>query len=115
MEARLEEIFELLYNELSKIGKAALLPGGVALIGGGAKTSGIADFAKKELRLSVRLGQFTDVEGLVGRIDPALFANAVGLAKWKLETMGYSRKPFSNSMLKGVGGKLKNILQGFLP
>lgn len=115
IEARLEEIFELANNELSKIGKAALLPGGVTLIGGGAKTAGIVEFAKKELRLPARLGQFEQVGGLVGRIDPVLFANAVGLAKWKSETMEYSRKPFSSSMFKGVGGKVKKILQGLLP
>jgi cell division protein FtsA len=115
IEARLEEIFELVNNELSKIGKAGLLPGGGTLIGGGAKTAGIVDFAKKEFRLPVRLGQFVDVEGLVGRIDPALFANAVGLAKWKMETMEHASKPFSKSVFSGVGEKLKKIIQGSLP
>lgn len=115
IQARLEEIFELANKELSKIGKAALLPGGATLIGGGAKTAGIVDFAKKELRLSARLGQFEHVEGLVGRIDPVFFANAVGLAKWKLETAENSSKPFSNSILKEAWGKFKKIFQGFLP
>ena len=57
IEERVKEILQLLNKELKKPGKQGQLPGGVVLCGGGAKLPKIAEFARKELKLSVKIGR----------------------------------------------------------
>jgi cell division protein FtsA len=56
IEARLDDIFELIENHLKKIGRSGLLPAGAVLIGGGANLAGIENFAEKSLKLPVKMG-----------------------------------------------------------
>lgn len=56
IEARVSEIFELVFKELKRVSKCEL-PAGVVLTGGGAKIPGIRDLAKKELKLPCRIGK----------------------------------------------------------
>jgi cell division protein FtsA len=50
MEARLEEIFDLVNRELKKIGRDGKLPAGIVLTGGGSELPGITEFAKRRNR-----------------------------------------------------------------
>lgn len=79
VEARLEEIFELVQQELKSIGRASKLPGGVVLTGGGSLMPGIADYAKDALQLSARVGKPTGFGGVADQIESPAFASAVGL------------------------------------
>ncbi len=56
IEARVSEIFGMALKELKKISKNEL-PSGVVLTGGGAKIPGIREFARKEMKLSCRIGR----------------------------------------------------------
>lgn len=56
VEARLNDIFELVENHLKKIGRSGLLPAGAVLAGGGANLSNVESFAKKFLKLPARIG-----------------------------------------------------------
>ena len=56
VESRLEEIFDLVNNELKLVQKFGELPGGVVLVGGGAKLPGLTDLVKQEMRLSTQVG-----------------------------------------------------------
>ncbi len=56
IEARLEEIFELIDKDLVMIGKSRKLPSGIVLTGGGAKLPGIAELAKHKFKLSTQIG-----------------------------------------------------------
>ncbi len=56
IEARLDDIFELIENHLKKIGRSGLLPAGVILTGGGANLANIEEFAKNYLKLPAKLG-----------------------------------------------------------
>ena len=49
IESRLEEIFDLVNNELKLVQKFGELPGGVVLVGGGAKLPGLTDLVKQEM------------------------------------------------------------------
>jgi cell division protein FtsA len=51
IEARLEDIFELVEAHLKKIGRSGLLPAGIILTGGGAGIATIEDLAKAVLKL----------------------------------------------------------------
>ncbi len=57
VDARLSDIFELVEGHLKKIGRSGLLPAGIILTGGGAKTANIEEVAKLALRLPVKVGE----------------------------------------------------------
>ncbi len=79
VEARLEEIMELVDKELKQIDRSGKLPGGVVLVGGGANLKGIAEYAKEALRLPVRVAKFTDMRGVSDKTSKPEFAAALGL------------------------------------
>ena len=56
IEARLAEICEVVNDELQSISKERSLPGGVVVVGGGAKMPGVADLVQKELRMATQIG-----------------------------------------------------------
>lgn len=78
-EARMEEVFELIEKELKRIHKARRLPGGVVIVGGGAKLPGIAEFATEKLQLAARLGKLERVGGLADTVSDVSYTTAVGL------------------------------------
>lgn len=82
IEARVEEIFSYVNNELKKIGKEKILPAGAVLCGGGAKLEGIVDIAKKILKLPVSLGYPIDISSISDKVGNLSFGTAVGLVKW---------------------------------
>lgn len=82
VEARLQDLYELVQKELRKIDKNQLLPGGVVLIGGSSLLPGIISMAKQEIKLPVDLGQpLGFYEALDEKVAPA-FAAVFGVAKW---------------------------------
>lgn len=79
IEARVEELLELVDKELRKIHRSRKLPGGVVLVGGSSKLPGLADFAKDKLQLAARLGQLQPMGGLLDTVDDPAFYGTVGL------------------------------------
>jgi cell division protein FtsA len=92
IEARLEEIFNLVNKELKAIGKDKLLPAGAILTGGTAKLPGAVDLAKSILGLPAQTGFPMPLGGLVDKVDEPSYATVVGLVLWGLENMPISRK-----------------------
>jgi cell division protein FtsA len=78
-EARVEELFEYVQKELTRIHRAHKLPGGAVLVGGTAKLPGIAEFAKEKLQIAVRVGRLQAVTGLIDTVADPAYATAVGL------------------------------------
>lgn len=82
IEARMQEIFDLVGREFRKINRDGLLPAGVVLTGGGVKVPGCIDIAKDVLNLPVQVGYPVEVEGVVDNIDDPAYATVVGLLLW---------------------------------
>ncbi|HEX8762235.1 MAG TPA: cell division protein FtsA [Candidatus Saccharimonadales bacterium] len=78
-EARVEELFEYVQKELTRIHRAHKLPGGVVIVGGTAKLPGMAEFAKDKLQLAARIGRLHAVTGLIDTVADPSYAAAVGL------------------------------------
>lgn len=78
-EARVDELFEYVNKELTRIHRAHKLPGGVVIVGGTAKLPGLAEFAKERMQLAARIGSLHSVSGLVDTVADPLYASAVGL------------------------------------
>lgn len=82
VQARLQDLYELVQKELKKIDKTQLLPGGVILTGGSSLLPGIINMAKGEVKLPVDLGQPRGFyETLDEKLAPA-FVTVLGVAKW---------------------------------
>lgn len=120
VEARLEEIFELINKELKSIGRAAKLPGGVVLTGGGAELRGIADYAREALQLSARVGKPSGLGGVTEQIESPIFATAVGLMLLDLDggTAQHLAHQAGNSsheggMMSGFTDKAKSLFSRF--
>lgn len=115
VEARLGDIFELVTKHLRKIERAELLPGGVILVGGGARLFGVADRAREELRLPAEV--FSAPASLGGKkelISGPEWATAVGLARYAFEEhvpSGRIREFFSSPFSRRLG----KIFKAFIP
>lgn len=122
VDARLEEIFELVHKELHSIGRASKLPGGVVLTGGGALMPGIEEYAKNALQLSARVGKPSGYGGMTDQIESPAFAGAIGLMLIDLQGAANSGSQTPKSSAASVGvsdtignvaGKLTGIIKKF--
>lgn len=115
IDARLEEIFELIQKELKKAGRAGQLPSGVVLTGGAAQMKSMAECAREKLGLSARLGQPRGFSGVNEKVESPAFATAVGLML--SDTSGASPAPgkqrphTGQSNTKTAGMEIVNQLQ----
>ncbi|HBP00112.1 MAG: Cell division protein ftsA [Candidatus Uhrbacteria bacterium GW2011_GWF2_41_16] len=105
IEARVQEIFEKVDAELSKVERSGMLPAGVVLTGGGAKLAGMLETAKRSLRLPTSLGTPIGVTSVVERMNDPAMSTAIGLVLW-----GYNIASSTEShRFSGVFSKVKNV------
>jgi len=116
IEARVDEIFDMVNNEIKKIGSINMIPAGLVISGGGANLPGLIAYAKERTNLPVRLGKSQMFGGMTDQLNDLSFATAAGLVIWgvKEELKGSSFKSFplfnSSSFIKRAIGWLKNFL-----
>ncbi len=118
VEARLEEIFEAIQNELRKARRAGKLPGGIVLTGGTAQLKGIVEYAKESLGLAARIGKTSGYGGVADNIEKPQFATAVGLMLLDSERnngRAGGKQGTSNSMMDvgSVMSKVSSFLSRF--
>ncbi len=82
IEARVEEIFQLVREEIRNTAYEDLLASGVVLTGGTARLTGIADIAEDVLGLPIRFGKPKGVGGLVDVVMSPSYATGVGLVQY---------------------------------
>lgn len=105
IQARVEEIFDKIDNELKKIDRSGKLPAGIVLAGGGAKLSGLVELAKKKLRLPATLAKPLGITSAIDKVNDLDFCTAVGLVLWGNQLEGL--KP------GGTLGRILNKLPSF--
>jgi cell division protein FtsA len=115
VEARLEEIFELIQKEFKKAGRAGKLPSGVVLTGGTAQLKGIVEYAKEYLGLAARTGKTSGYGGVADNIEKPQFATAVGLMLIDADTDGgtHSRKQKTGPSFAQAGTVVTKFLARF--
>lgn len=84
IEARLEQILQLVGKELRECGYEGLLPGGIVLTGGTALLPDLAELTKQVLGTRARVGGPRKLAGLGESLAGPAFATGVGLAQWGL-------------------------------
>lgn len=117
IEARMEEIFDFISVELKKINRFAKLPGGVILVGAGAKLPYVAGFAKNYLRLPAKIGRPVNLEEgdtseeIMEIVDDPAFVSAVGVFLLAMDNLSAEVSHTPSSFLS----KIKKIGKMFLP
>ncbi|MDF2690705.1 MAG: cell division protein FtsA [Gammaproteobacteria bacterium] len=79
IEARYEELFGLIYQDLKNSGFADHLASGIVLTGGASKMPGVLELAEEVFRVPVRLGVPHSVVGLTDVVCNPIHATGVGL------------------------------------
>lgn len=119
IEARLNEIFGMIKEDLSGIDRDGMLPAGVILTGGGAKLEGLVEYVKENLKLPVQVGNpLLEISGLVDKLDDPSYATCIGLMIWGIfdttatptSVRGVDVKQFGNILDKARG-----LLKNFMP
>jgi cell division protein FtsA len=82
LEARAEELFLYVRNELAKVGMEQALLEGVVLTGGGALLNGMCDMAERVLNCQARNGLPVGIEEWPDSINSPTWASAAGLAMY---------------------------------
>ena len=79
LQARTEEVCQLVLAEIRKSGFDQSLNGGIVLTGGGAMLEGMVEIGEQIFDLPVRLGAPSGITGLVDVVSSPAHATAVGL------------------------------------
>ena len=82
IEARVEEIFQLLHEEIRRSGYDNLLPAGMILTGGSSLLPGIRQLAANVFNMPVRVARPENLIGLVDQLQSPAYSTSVGLLKW---------------------------------
>lgn len=119
IEARVEEIFDKVEDELKKIGKAGLLPAGCVLTGGGSRLSGMVEMAKKSLRLPAAYAQVRNVINPMENVLDQSYTTAIGLVSWGF-SFHNQRSKSSHFLLNlddsgDIRGRVKKWFKALLP
>lgn len=111
IEARVEEIFEMVLKEVKRSGYDGLLPAGVVLCGGTARIPGIKDLSREVLGLPTRIGEPENLRGLVDTLHSPAFATSIGLLQWGIDhdLPQPAERPVRSSV------KMPGWLKAFLP
>ena len=84
IEARVEEIFDLVLQEIKRSGYDGLLPAGVVLTGGSSLLPGTRTLANRVLGLPVRIARPENMVGLTDQLHSPAYSTSVGLLYWAL-------------------------------
>lgn len=103
---RVSEIFDQVNKELKKISRQEALPSGIVITGGGAQLPKLTDIAKKELKLSCRIGY---PEGFIPAINDPSLSVVCGLV---LSELGGEDNVLKDS---AILDKIKKVLKVFVP
>ncbi|HBG81451.1 TPA: cell division protein FtsA [candidate division CPR2 bacterium] len=112
VEARLKEILDLVRDELRRINKDGMLPGGVVITGGGANMPGLAILAKHMLKLPCEIGEPKGIHGLIDKVSGPEHATALGLM---LYSMDKQQTYGANDKLAKAFDGIKKLVKIFLP
>jgi cell division protein FtsA len=121
IEARVEEIFGMVLQEIKRSGYDGLLPAGMVLTGGSSLLPSIKNVAHRMLGVPVRIAKPENLIGMVDRLDSPAFSTSVGLLRWAFQYSEYSpqegiRRPrFQTQSDSPQLDKVKSWLKRLLP
>jgi len=117
IEARMEEIFYLVLQEIRRSGYDGLLPAGVVLTGGSSLMPGARQLASQVMGLPARIAKPQNLIGLTDQLDSPAYSTSVGLLEWALlmnETGQYIER-HGPKQGQNWTDQLKDLLRRLLP
>ena len=111
IQARCEQIVELIAAEIRRSGYEGLLPAGIVLTGGSSQLPGFDELVREMLGMPVRIGSPSNLTGLSDAVDSPPYATGVGLVKWGM-TNGL-RQPGGSLTLPREPGNWRNVYERF--
>ncbi len=119
---RLNELFTMIGLEIKKSGLGTQTPAGIVITGGGARTAGAEDAAKRMLSMPVRIGVPQNITGLIDDVENPSYATPIGLLMYGRDFRGvegsFLEGAFSGVSMKPVNditSKLRKLLKKFIP
>jgi cell division protein FtsA len=120
---RLNELFTMIGIEIKKSGFAGQTPSGLVITGGGARTVGVTDAAKRMLAMPVRVAIATNIKGIIDEVQEPSFSTVIGLLSYggTVETQsslpfGFAMPKFGNFKFNGkMFPKILSFFKSFLP
>ena len=119
IEARVEEIFSLVLQEIKRSGYDGLLPAGMVLTGGSSSIPGIRTVGSQVLGLPVRIAKPENLVGMTDQLYSPAYSTSVGLLKWQMlmtEIGGESSQTIISSHGGGFDWEyVKNLIRRLFP
>ena len=111
IEARVEEIFQLILQEIKRTDYEGLLPAGIVLTGGSSQLRGITEIAERVLNVPARVATPKNLLGMVDRLHSPAYATSVGLLRWAMsDNQTYKPRAQQREWSKKVGSIFKALL-----
>jgi cell division protein FtsA len=112
IEARMEEIVNLILQEAKRSGYDGLLSAGLVICGGAAQLPGLRSLAQDVMDMPVRIAEPQNLVGLVDAIQSPAFATGVGLLRWGLQ----EHAPLKSRRNRGEWGRrIKSFIRALFP
>jgi cell division protein FtsA len=119
IEARVDEIFSLVLQEIKRSGYDGLLPAGMVLTGGSSVLPGMRPLASQVLGLPVRIAQPEGLVGMTDKIHSPAYSTSVGLLHWAILMTEFGPEPGQHRPKLQGGGldwdNVKSWLRRLLP
>ncbi|MEO6155543.1 MAG: cell division protein FtsA [Thermomonas sp.] len=112
VQARYEEIFEMVQAELRRSGFEQLVRAGMVLTGGASKMEGVVELAEEMLQMPVRIGIPQHVSGLGEVTGNPVHATGVGLLLMGSQIENPRRSMLPAGKVGGLFGKLSKWYRG---
>ena len=111
LQARCEEIMEMVMSEVKRTAHDDILSAGVVLAGGTAKLRGLDILAEQVTGMPVRIGVPRHLQGLSETLDDPAYATSVGLLQWALKENGMLYAGHRSGPSFAFGGWLRRVGQ----
>ncbi len=118
IDARLEEIYSTIIDDITKSGFDYKMPAGVVLTGGGAKLSGISKITQKYFSSAARVGYASNLKGLIEEISGPAYTTVYGLINSVIKNSNDGNKNSSVSSKSGNGfsaSKIIDLIKSIMP
>lgn len=112
VEARYEELFSLVLNELRRSGFVDLIPAGLVMTGGASKVAGGEEVASKIFQMPVRIASPDNADGIANEMANPVYATAVGLLQYGFGQYLHDEGGYSGTQTgEGVWSRMRQWLQ----
>jgi cell division protein FtsA len=113
VEARYEELFNLVLNEIRRSGLNDYIAAGIVLTGGASKIEGAQELAERIFKMPVRIGSPTDITGLPDIIHNPIYATSVGLLMYGLKQRNNQNEmTLTQPTMKSLWSRMRSWFQG---